>query len=174
MNCADIGKKLKPFLEDLLADEDHKAFCVHIDMCSKCRAYVRSVGSLTNQLWRLGQVEVPEDLISTVQYKLVHQEEKNQPSKTKITKKQIISGIILIIFTIVLVLGISYFKKRRNSSTRDGAPFVRTEIIRTQEPPSESEAKVLLEKLETIAAKLGATAKDNTTATEAGQESPKD
>ena len=174
MNCDYVKQNLQPFLEDLLAEEDYKAFCDHIDACSKCKAYVRSIGSLTNQLWRLGQLEAPQDLISTIQYKLVHPVEKNQPVKTKITKKQVVVGIALMILTIALVSGISYFKKRRNSLNIDDAPIVRTEIIRTPEPPRESEAKALLNQMEAIATKLGILTKDNTTEREAGKESPGD
>jgi len=174
MNCADIRKKLQPFLEDLLAEEEYRAFCDHIDTCGKCKAYVRSVGSLSNQLWKMGQLTVPEDLVSTIQYKLVHPEAIGQSPKTKITKKQIIAGIVLIILTIVLVFGISSFKRRRHSLNRNDNPIVRTEVIRTIEPPNESEAKALLEKLETIATKLGVSTKDNTTESETGKENSGD
>jgi len=79
MICDDIRQKLQPFLDDLLAEEEHKAFCGHIDDCNTCHVYVRSVGAMPNQLWRLGQVKVPQDLISTVQYALAHPKEKAGP-----------------------------------------------------------------------------------------------
>jgi predicted anti-sigma-YlaC factor YlaD len=174
MNCDDIKQKLKPFLEDLLAEKEYKAFCRHLDDCGKCKVYVRSVGSLSNQLWKLGQLNVPEDLISTIQYKLIHPKEKDQPAKTKITKKQIVVGIALIILTIVLVLEISYFKKRRNSLNRDHTPIVRIEVIHIQEPPNTNETQSLLNKLEAIATKLGVLGKDNTTEGETGKENSGD
>lgn len=155
MNCDDIRQKLKPFLEELLAEEEYREFCEHLNACKKCLAYVRSIGSLSNQLWKLGQVEVPQDLSSTIQYKLAHPEEKAQPVKTKITKKQIVAGIIVIISIIVLMLGINYFKARQDSLNEDDAPIVRTEIIRTIELPNDSETKALLNQPETTAPEPG-------------------
>jgi len=76
MICDDIRQKLQPFLDDLLVEDEYKAFCEHIDDCHPCNAYVRSVGAMPNQLWRLGQVKVPQDMISTVQYALAHPKEK--------------------------------------------------------------------------------------------------
>ena len=119
-------------------------------------------------------MNVPQDLISTIQYRLVHPEEKKQPPKTKVTKKQIVAGITVVILTIVLVLGIGYFKKRRNSLNRGDAPIVRTEIIRTFESSKDSEVENLLRKLEAIAEKLGVSGKDNTTEGKAGKEIPED
>ncbi len=156
MNCDNIKQNLQTFFEDLLAEEEYKAFCAHIEICDKCKVYVRSIGSLSNQLWKLGQIEVPQDLISSVQYKLVHPEEKEQPAKAKITKKQIVAGIALIISIIVLVLGTSYFKKQR------------------AKPPKESKAKALLNQPDAITTKIGAATEDNIIEREIGKEGPKD
>jgi hypothetical protein len=172
MDCADIRKKLQLFLEDLLVEEEYKAFCGHIDTCGKCSEYVRSIGALSNQLWKLGKVRVPEDLSSTIMYKLTHPDEKWQPPKFAISKKHIIASSILILLAGALFFGISYFKRQWDSLNRSDTPTVRTEVIRIQEPPNDSEARALLEKLETIATKLGVSTKDNTTRTEAGKESP--
>jgi hypothetical protein len=168
MNCADIKQRLQPFLEDLLAEEEYKAFCGHIDTCGKCSEYVRSIGALSNQLWKLGKVRVPEDLGSTIMYKLAHPEEKAPPSKFVISKKHIVIGSILILLAAGIFFGISYFRNKQYKDEK-GTPIIKTEVIRTFEPPNDSEAKALLRNLETIAEKLGASGKDNTTKGETGK-----
>ncbi|HTZ11434.1 MAG TPA: zf-HC2 domain-containing protein [Candidatus Margulisiibacteriota bacterium] len=152
MNCPDIREKLQLFLEDLLAEEEYKAFCVHIDNCNRCKVYVRSIGSLSNQLWKLGQIEAPSDLLSTIQFKLTHAQENGRMAKTRITKKQVILSITLLILTIALILGAGYFKKRR------------------QKPPSESESKALINELKGIAVKLGVSAGDDNSEKETGND----
>jgi len=162
MNCEDIKKKLKPFLDDLLAEEEYKAFCGHINICGKCSSYVRSIGSLSNQLWKLGKVKVPEDLSSTIMYKLAHPEQEARASKYILSKKHIIAGFILASLIIALFVGIHYLRTRQQPK-RDDTPIVTTEVIHKIESPSESEARSLIKQLETIAAKLGIAVNDKTT-----------
>ncbi|MFH1875425.1 MAG: zf-HC2 domain-containing protein [Candidatus Omnitrophota bacterium] len=160
MSCDDIKKKLQPFLDDLLAEDEYKAFSAHIDNCGKCSEHVRSIGALSNQLWKLGKVRVPEDLGSTIMYKLTHPKEKTQPSKFVISKKHIVIGSILVLLAITAFFGINYFRNQQHPHDRENIPIIRTEIVRTQKPPSDSEAQSLLKQLEIIAAKLGISGKD--------------
>ena len=151
MNCDDIKQRLQPFLEDLLVEKEYRAFCGHIETCNKCKVYIRSIGSLSNQIWKLGQIEAPQDLISTIQHKLVYPQERGQPFRIKITQKQAVVGITLIAVAIVVVSGSIYFKKDRNPFQRNDALIVRTEMIRTSAPPGGSEARAQLNQPETIA-----------------------
>jgi len=70
VTCDDIGKKLKDFVGDLLAESDYQAFVDHLDDCPKCTSYVRGMGSFSNQLWELGDIEVPSDLDSTILFSI--------------------------------------------------------------------------------------------------------
>lgn len=170
MTCHDIKKRLQPFLDDLLAEEEYKAFRDHITTCDKCEEYVRSIGSLSNQLWKLGKVRVPEDLTSTAIYKLTHPEQKTRASKFVISKKQIIAGSILILSAAALFLGISYFKGKRTLQDTDDAPTIKIEVIYESKPPTDSEAKALLKQLEAIAEKVGVTEKDRAVEEDATKE----
>jgi len=160
ISCDDIKKKLKAFLDDLLAEDEYKAFCYHINTCGNCEKYVRSIGSLSNQLWKLGKVKVPEDLGSTIMYKLTHPEEKAQPPKFVISKKYIIVGSILILLVGALFLATSYFKKQ-HAPNKDDVPIVKAEVIYKHTLPSDIEAQLQLKQLETIATNLGVSEKDS-------------
>jgi hypothetical protein len=155
MNCDDIRQRLKPFLEDLLAEEEYKAFCRHLDACGKCKVYVRSVGSLSNQLWKLGQIEAPEDLISTIQYKILHTEEKAQPAKIKKSGKRIVAVTILILLTVAMLWGIAYFKKFIIPQKVSVTPIITKQIIIEEKPPGDHEAEMLLKELKGIKEALG-------------------
>lgn len=159
MSCDDIKKKLKAFLDDLLAEDEYKVFGGHINICSKCREYVRSIGSLSNQLWKLGKVKVPQDFSSTILYKLAHPEEKTQQSKFVISKEHIIVGMILILLATLLFFGFNYFKKKMHSADADNAPILRTEIIQETGQVSNNEARSLIIQLKDIARKLGISGK---------------
>ena len=161
MGCEDVKKKLRLFLDDLLAEDEYKAFCDHIETCDKCNGYVRSIGSLTNQLWKLGKIKVPQDLSSTVMYKVAHPEAEIPSSRFVISKKHIILGSILILSAVAAIFSISYFRNK-SLKEKDALPIVKTEIIRTIKPPDDSEAKALLGELETIATGIGASKEQKT------------
>jgi len=166
MNCADIKQKLQPFLDDLLAEDEFKAFCDHINVCGKCGKYVHSIGSLSNQLWKLGKVRVPEDLSSTIMYKFDHHGQKARSSKYILLKKRIIAGFILASLIIALFVGINYLRTRQQSRRDDTSivSIVRTEVIHKIESPTESETRSFIKQLETIMEnKLGIAVKDATT-----------
>ena len=174
MDCSDIKNKLQPFLEDLLAEEEYRAFCGHLDTCGKCKGYVRSIGSFSNQLWKLGQIEVPEDLASTIRYKIMHPEENQPPAKVKKTGKRLAVGTVLILLAVVLLGGVAYFIKRGHSSGKTDTPTVKTEVFRTMEPLPDDEAEVLFRQLETMATRLGVSEKGNVIEGEGEKENPGD
>jgi len=76
MTCGDVRERLKPFLEDLLKDDERRAFFEHLEPCSSCRQYVKAVDSFSNQLWQLGEVHVPSDLGDTILFELKQAEQK--------------------------------------------------------------------------------------------------
>jgi hypothetical protein len=70
LDCEDIKKRLKPFLEDMLAEDEYQAYVCHLNACEKCKDHVGRFGSLSNQLHDLGDIKVPSDFISTVSFNL--------------------------------------------------------------------------------------------------------
>ena len=70
MNCHDIEQKLKPFLEDLLTEDEYQEVCGHLDRCAQCRQYAVSTGSLSYLLKELGAVDTPKDLSATTCFRL--------------------------------------------------------------------------------------------------------
>ncbi|MFC1807092.1 zf-HC2 domain-containing protein [Candidatus Omnitrophota bacterium] len=156
MSCDEINKLLKRFQEDLLSEDEYQAFLAHIDNCSNCKEYVRSIGSLSIRLWELGDIKVPQDFSSTIFYKLSHPVEEARPNKSVVSKKWIIGIIILIILSALLFLVHRYIKTGQGPQDMGNAPTVVAEIIRKSEPPNDRRAKFLLDKLKAIAGGLGA------------------
>ncbi len=111
-DCDNIKKNIKSFNEDMLKEEEYKDFLDHLETCSECDKYVRSVDSFSNQLWRLGDVKVPSDFVSTVLFKLTQPEEKpDEDQEPASSKKWLIGGVVFILVGITLSAGlISYFK----------------------------------------------------------------
>ena len=116
-DCDNIKKNIKSFTEDMLKDEDYKAFLHHLETCSECKNYVRSVDSFSNQLWRLGEIKVPSDFESTVLFKLTQPEEKPDEEEGSATsKKWIIGAVAFIVIGIIISAGlIAYLKLRQPS-----------------------------------------------------------
>lgn len=116
VNCGDIKARLRPFLDDVLTENEHSAFCDHINSCEKCGTYVHSVGSFSNQAWKLGKVKVPDDLSSTIIYGLTHPASENQPSMLTVPRWQIAGLAILALLATASLIGVSYFKNQRKAS----------------------------------------------------------
>ncbi|MCM8831488.1 MAG: hypothetical protein NC918_04790 [Candidatus Omnitrophica bacterium] len=136
MNCEDIKKKLKLFLDDLLSDEDFQSFCQHMEECEKCKKYVRSFSSISNQLWKLGQIESPVDLMETIKYKLVHShiQEKSQSNILKREQFKFIKSFFLVFLLISIVLSFflyRYFGEKRKKIITEKAEkiSISTEIL---------------------------------------------
>ena len=70
MACDNIRARIRPFLEDLLDENEHQDVRTHLEECADCRTYAASIGTLTYQLNELGAVKAPHDLIPTILYEL--------------------------------------------------------------------------------------------------------
>lgn len=144
-DCDNIKSNLKPFMEDMLKEEEYQSFLGHIATCSKCKEYVGSVDSFSNQLWKLGDVKVPSDFCSTVLFKLKQPEEKIQDSELDAPKKFPVGILVSGFAVIALILGIGVFYILRK------APEMKVEIAQVplsvvprevaQEPVREWEAE---------------------------------
>jgi hypothetical protein len=109
MACSDIKEKLKSFLEDLLSEDEYQAFVAHVDGCAECKKYVSAVGSLSNQLWDLGNVKVPTDLSSTILFKLKEAEKEPPTSKVAIPQRRLIAAIVTLFAAALLFFISNYF-----------------------------------------------------------------
>jgi len=114
-DCDNIKKNIKSFTEDMLKEDEYKAFLHHLETCSECKDYVRSVDSFSNQLWRLGDVKVPSDFGSTVLFKLTQSDEEPDEDQAPATsKKWLIGAVAFILVAMTVSAGlISYFKLRQ-------------------------------------------------------------
>lgn len=135
MDCIEVNKRLQPFLEDLLSEEEYQAFLAHLESCSKCKEYVSAVGSVSNQLWKLGDVKVPSDFSSTVIFKLKQPEQKAQTPKLVVSKKWIVGAIISILTVLAFFFTANYFKFRIQPAQMKDTPVVTTFI--EQKPQGE-------------------------------------
>ncbi|MFH1189365.1 MAG: zf-HC2 domain-containing protein [Candidatus Omnitrophota bacterium] len=153
--CEEIRKRLKPFLEDLLAEDEYQAYITHLDTCSKCKEHVGRFGSLSNQLWELGDIKVPADFLSTVRFNM--SEPAPEESQTPAEKKRNNLFAVIVILALIsagAAAGMMYFKK-------DKPPVMVTRTIQEKKAlsPSDSESKALLNELQSIAVSLGASDK---------------
>lgn len=155
MTCDDIKARLTPFLDDLLIEAEYKAYCDHLNACEQCREHVRSIGSLSNQLWKLGKVRVPEDFGSTILYKFSHFEQMIQSSRVILSAKHVMIGLTLMLLGITASSAIHYFRNRQPPPKEEDVPIVRAQIVGPRHPPSDEEARILMRQLEVIAAGVG-------------------
>lgn len=158
MTCEDIKKKLKPFLEDLLAEDEYQEFITHVEECNQCNTYVNSIGALSNQLWQLGEVRIPEDLASTILFELKTPQPEVKEAKGKfIVSRRLFIGILVLILALaVSFFGINYLRKRTQAKKGE-APIITTQVIQEQKPSQEAEK--LLKELHEIATTLSPASK---------------
>lgn len=126
-SCADINKLLKRFQDDLLLDEESQAFLKHLAVCSKCKTFVRAIGSVSNQIWELGEIKVPEDLAATVIFKLQHSPRPSalKASPSDVTLRKILAGVAVIILILpVLFFSIGHMLKRGEVREAPAAPVM--------------------------------------------------
>jgi len=116
-DCDNIKRNIKSFTEDMLKEDEFKAFLHHLETCTECKSYVRSVDSFSNQLWRLGDVKVPSDFGSTVLFKLTQPDETPDEDQAPATsKKWFIGAIAFLLVAMTVSAGvIGYFKLRQPS-----------------------------------------------------------
>lgn len=156
LNCEEIKKRLKPFLEDLLAEDEYQAYVCHLNTCAKCKDYVGRFGSLSNQLRELGNIKVPSDFCSTVCFNISEPvAEKPQTPKENRTKNLIAGAVILAVISAGIFAGVIYFKKYGSSRKTDGSPVITARTITEKSTPSDRESEALLNELQSIATSLG-------------------
>jgi len=115
MTCGDIKERVKQFLDDLLAEDEYQQFIKHCECCAGCRDHVTSLGSISNQVWKLGDVAVPPDLDSAALFKLQQLEEGIRLPKAAVTKRDVVIAALSMIMVLAAVAGLSYFKNRGRS-----------------------------------------------------------
>lgn len=151
ISCNEVKNKLKPFLEDMLAEDEYQAFVAHLESCPKCKDYVRSIGALSNQLWKLGDIEIPSDFVSTVIFNLKHPKPPVPPVTRPAVFKKLTVGIILSLLIIAILLWTSpYFKKFIIPQKVSETPIITKQIIIEEKPPGDHEAEMLLKELKGI------------------------
>ncbi|MFH1867461.1 MAG: zf-HC2 domain-containing protein [Candidatus Omnitrophota bacterium] len=171
--CGDIRKKLKAFLDDLLAEDERQAFVAHLDGCGECKDYVRKIGSVSNQLWELGGVNAPSDLSSTILFRLKQAEQEIRKPRFVISKKLGI-GILVVTLAIPLIfLLASRLKSRKQPQEADRTPVVEVYVER-KSAVNDSEAESLFGKLKDAAAQLGVSEKAAEEATDLKEEAIKE
>ena len=110
MICKDIREKLKSFLEDMLREEEYQDFLQHLEQCSACKKYVRSIDAFSNQLWQLEDVRPPSDFYASVLFRLKRSEQESKKLESEILKKILIGTFVFVLTGTVLFIGASYLK----------------------------------------------------------------
>jgi len=152
MSCSDIDKELKHFVGDLLSDADYQAYVEHLDSCPNCKSRVRSMGSFSNQLWELGDIEVPSDLDSTILFQFDQAKKEPRKSKSKSSKKLVFGVVILIVGFIITFGGKRFFKTAETEV--DDAVIVQATAMKRKSSVRDPEAEYLYNQLKSMAASL--------------------
>jgi anti-sigma factor RsiW len=163
MTCLDIKEKIKPFIDDLLAEDEYQDFVSHLEGCAECRGYVAAFGSISNQLLKLGNVNVPPDFASTVLFKLKQPGQEARRPETAGSKRKILIALLIAIMAVAVFAGGWYFKKRSLSVASTKMPQDGKEVVSDEKPVDDEQAEQLIVQLEVIADSIGAT-KNNTAA----------
>lgn len=136
-NCSNIEQRIKPFLDDLLSEEEYQNIHAHLDQCTKCRQYVSAIGSLSYTLRELGHVEVPRDLADTVLFNLKKQPEE-EPPKTSGSKKPLVIGALAVLLIGASVyFGFHYFKTRQQAEEKAKTPPAAAEPVQEENEESD-------------------------------------
>ncbi len=99
-SCGDIHKNPQSFLEDLLSEEEYGGFIAHLDICPACERYLRSFGDLSNQIWKLGQIEPPSGFGDSILFKLKHPEVKIKPERARASGRwAVAAGVVILALT---------------------------------------------------------------------------
>ena len=108
MICKDIREKIKPFLEDMLKEEEYQDFLQHLEQCSTCKKYVRSIDAFSNQLWQLEDVRPPSDFYAAVLFRLKRSKQESKKLESEILKKILIGTFVFVLTGTVLFFGVSF------------------------------------------------------------------
>ena len=118
MSCEDVRRRLRPFLEDLLSESEHRGMSLHLETCPVCEKYIRSIADLANQIWKLGKVPLPSDLADTALFKL-RRYVLPPPSAPKKSYRK----IVFIVFLLGLTAAGGFYRMRRPASSAVPAPI---------------------------------------------------
>ena len=155
ITCSDIKDNVKQLLDDRLVEKEYHAFFRHLESCLKCKEYVRAIGSLSNQIWKLSEVEVPADLSSSIIFKLKQSGDNNEAQPSSELSTKVILGAIIMIAGLFVFFGTGIFLKTPEpSSGADNAGIVEPRSIKEQEPVSDEEAEYLFSQLRAMAQSL--------------------
>jgi hypothetical protein len=127
MECSQIHKQLQSFLGDLLSEEEYRLFLEHLDGCTRCKPYVRSIGDLSNQVWKLGNVTVPADFRATVFFKLNHPAvpaaQENPSPPRSVQKLYVLGGLVAVMVLAVLFVKPAVLKTNKSVQMFDSVPI---------------------------------------------------
>ena len=139
MACDAVQPRIRPFLDDLLDENDYQGIHTHLETCESCRRYASSVGTLSYRLYELGQMPLPPDMASTILYeskKAVPEPPAlavAPPAPTAegffISKKDLFwaGAVVLLALTVAsLVVTKAFQKKEERSASVPAAPVLPT------------------------------------------------
>lgn len=148
MNCQDIQKNLKLFLDDLLIEKNYQGFVEHVESCPKCKTYVHSIDSFSNQIWKLGNVKVPQDLLPSILFELSHPRLPQSNKKSSPFKLWAI-GVVFCLMAGFLIYGVFLQPNKKDIPKKDSSPKTTSRA-----PVSDEAAQNYFNQLQTIAANL--------------------
>lgn len=155
MTCDEIRKRLKPFLEDLLTEDEYQAFVAHLTGCARCKAYVGSIGSVSNQLWELGAVSVPTDFSSTVLFKMKRLGQDARPSSPEVSPKAVIAVLVMLLLAVVVFFGLRYIKTQNAPvSAPTTVPATVVKAVSDEEEERQFKERAALAELDRISASM--------------------
>ena len=124
VSCDGVKRLVKQFLDDMLSEGEYQGISVHLDSCGACREYVSSLGAISNQIWRLADIEAPLDFEATVLFKITKQAKQPAVSKQLSLRKFLIAVMLAICAAFTVFFGMGYFKYRALSRQAPAAPAV--------------------------------------------------
>ena len=152
LSCADVTRKLQPFLDDLLEEAEYQAMHEHLAYCSPCQRRIGAVGSLSWAVKGLGDVETPSDLVATTLFRL-----RQAPPPASAPEAAAAGAktpwALVGVGVLVLALGVGGFLYAKHRKPE--APVTATAVITPKPGPSEQEAKQVIGELESILESLG-------------------
>lgn len=146
MTCADIERQIRPFLDDLLSEEEYQSAHAHIEGCSKCQRYVGALGSFSYLLKELGEIEAPRDLADSILFNL-----KKTPVQADAPRSKtglIVGAIIIILIGGAMYWGFRHFKTKQRPSQPAAPIVVPANLVQEEESESPKKEAILLEQVQ--------------------------
>ena len=123
MSCEGVQPKIRQFLDDLLDEREYQQIHSHISECVACQNYASSVGTLSYQLYELGQVSLPPDMVSTVLYEFKKQVPTSGQERTEVrvdspglrTAVFVLCAVAAAVFLAVALVGVRHYQKEKKA-----------------------------------------------------------